>query len=195
MTEWKCKCNKVVIKFHNEPFMCNNCHCTYCSPIARFIDKKSDSKNISAIIYNTGVAKAMFSLNQIKEFIGKDLLKPIKFGKNSENIRAYTSCCNTLCICDGGKNLGFSFRPFNRNCLYNLDGSKYIPLYNLIWNTQGGDNSEYDKIPEPKDPDLPPHLLKIVEREVKKDDYGIYKNDTSPGFYCDPSDCDAFVVL
>ena len=190
-TEWRCKCNKVIIRFYGEPFMYNNCHCTFCFPIAQYIDKKGDG--ISSIAHKTGVAKAMFNLNQIKEFIGKDLLIPLKYGPNSENIRAYTKCCNTLCICDGGKKLDFCFRPFNRNCLYFTDGTLYKPKYLLIWNTQGGDNEKYDKIPEPKDPDLPKHLLDIVTRNIDSKQYGDYKQDTSPGFYCNPDECKEYI--
>tara|TARA_Y100000389_G_C17470670_1_gene530369 strand:+ start:10265 stop:10870 length:606 start_codon:yes stop_codon:yes gene_type:complete len=193
--EWKCKCNRVIIKFSDYPFMANNCHCNYCFPVAKYLDEEYGT-GISAISKKTGVAKAMLTLDKIISFEGKELLKPVKVNQDGKNIRAYTDCCKTLCICDGGVNLDFCFRPFNRNCLYDSETNKpYVNPYLLTWNTQGGDNPNYDNIPEPKDPELPKHLLDIVEKNIKKENYGSFKNDITPGLYCNPTNCNEYVNI
>lgn len=189
-TEWKCHCQRVKIRFSGEPFMCNNCHCTFCYPLAKYIDEKGGG--VSAVVEKTGVAKAMYSLDKIKMIEGVELLTPLKIGEDGFNVRAYTSCCNTLCICDGGEKLEFSFRPFNRNDLYYSNGLKYEPV-ECVWNTQGGDNPEFVNIPEPKHNDLPDILMNVLQPELVAKTYGAYESSSIPGLYINPENVEEFV--
>lgn len=55
-----------------------------------------------------------------------DNLGYVKVGENGKSIRSYTKCCGTQAF-STGKDMPLSVRHFNRNCIYNEDGTKWIP--------------------------------------------------------------------
>ena len=92
----------------------------------------------SAVTNSTGVAKAFYTLDKVKYVRGRDNVAGIKLGETGENIRSYTTCCNTLLI--GDSPVPFCFRPFNRNAIRNANGSPYIPS-EPVWSTKFGGQS------------------------------------------------------
>ena len=85
---FRCKCGAVEIELAGEPFLVNNCHCTMCIKVAHYLDAKGGG--ISSIAHTTGVAKAMFFLENVSYMKGKALLRPLKIGPEGKNVRSYT---------------------------------------------------------------------------------------------------------
>ena len=144
--EWKCGCGEVVLKLQGDPYFNLDCHCSACTPLAKYLDNKGGG-GISALVNGTGVAKAFYFLDRLSFVKGKDRIAGVKLGKDGRNVRAYASCCNTLVI--GDSPVPFAFRPLNRAAIRNADGSPYVPA-ELVWGCKGGGNVWYDAIPEPK---------------------------------------------
>jgi hypothetical protein len=192
---WKCACGKVKIQLTGEPFLINNCHCTACYPVAVFVDAAGDGGGTSAVTLATGVAKAMFFLENVKYISGKELLKPIKLGEGGRNVRSYTSCCHTLCNTDGGAgNPPFGFRPFNRLAIYNTDGSPFLPLAPVM-NTQGESNPKWGDVPDPKTPGFPEADEKLAMVPNGEWGAGNLLNDITPGLYTDPAKVELFIPI
>ena len=111
-----------------EPYFVLDCHCSACTPVAKYLDAKAakaGQPNISAVIHDTGVAKAFFLLDQVEWKKGKDKIAGVKLGEAGQNVRGYTTCCNTLVI--GDSPVPFPFRPFNRLALKHKDGKPFVP--------------------------------------------------------------------
>jgi hypothetical protein len=51
------------------------------------------------------------------------LPRQVKRAATGTNVRAYTGCCNTLCVTDGGEDLAPPLRSFSRTCLNCSDGT------------------------------------------------------------------------
>ena len=109
-TIWECGCGEVQLELRGEPDFVFDCHCSACTPIARYLDEKSRGKGISAspnattsgkafysfgkgisaVTNSTGVAKAFYTLDKVKYVRGRDNVAGIKLGETGENIRSYT---------------------------------------------------------------------------------------------------------
>ena len=89
--------------------------------MAKYLDAKSNGKDISAVVHEMGVAKALFMLDKVKFYTGKDKdkLAGVKIGQDGQNVRAYSSCCHTLLM--GDSPLPFPLRPFHLLALLNAD--------------------------------------------------------------------------
>ena len=189
---FRCKCGAVEIELAGEPFLVNNCHCTMCIKVAHYLDAKGGG--ISSIAHTTGVAKAMFFLENVSYMKGKALLRPLKIGPEGKNVRSYTSCCNTLCNADGGAgNPPFGFRPFNRNAIVNADGTPFAPPD--VLNTQGETNPKWPDVPEPKCAGFPLADEKLGLVSSAEWGAGALLGDTTPGLYTDPATVDEFVPV
>ena len=163
---WSCRCG-VSIALKGEPLYSINCHCTHCLPVVQYIDHKSDSvpderKGISAVSdTGLGVAKAFYLLEDVSFLGGREKLVPVKRSSVSTNVRMYTSCCNTLCVCDSGKSMPHPWRSFNRNAITAADGSAYKPVG--VCNAFGEDNPDFDSVPQPKANGLPESITAKLE--------------------------------
>ena len=190
--EWRCGCGEVRIRLEGEPLFELDCHCSACTPVARSLDAKSGGRGISAIVNKTGVAKSFYLLDRVKFLRGKEKIGGVKLGVEGQNVRAHTTCCHTMVI--GDSPVPFDFRPFNRNAIFNLDGSKYVPA-DPVWGCKGGGNPWWDDVPEPKHPGDPDWLVAKIEA-LERETHGAahtYIGDPSPGFYPDPSKIPDFV--
>ena len=70
--KWSCGCGQVELEMSDAPYFCFDCHCSACTPVARYLDAKSDGQGISPIVHETGVAKAFFLLDKVQFIKGKD---------------------------------------------------------------------------------------------------------------------------
>ena len=192
--KWSCGCGGVILAMQGEPYFTLDCHCSACVPVAKYLDAKSNGKGASPIVNETGVAKAFFMLDKVKFVQGKDKVAGVKLGETGANVRAYTTCCSTQLICDSP--VPFPFRPFNRCCLKNEDGSPYVPA-EPAWGCKGGDNPWWDAVPEPKHPTDPDWLVDEI-KALEVDGHGLgsvgdFDGDTTPGFFAKPEDITEFV--
>lgn len=156
---WKCACGKHQFKLTGAPHAVFNCHCKSCASAAKFVAAKNDPPcTASALTAEGGVMKALYYLENVEK------LTPevpdygyVKIGQDGGNIRVYTKCCNTPMQTAGGDGFPMGVRPFNRNCVYNKDGSKFEP--EDVPNVMAGEAFDADKVPEPKYTMLPCGLL------------------------------------
>ena len=148
---WKCECGKFQAKLKGEPLFVVNCHCRSCVSCMRYIDAKGEGRNTSAEAPNDngGVAKAFYDMKDV-EFVGDDpagQLAFVKLGDDGKNVRSYTRCCGTQLQTAGGRSFPAAFRPFNRNCITNADGSKYDP--DGVLNIFKAKSFDPEKVPQP----------------------------------------------
>ncbi len=199
-TTFVCACGEVQIKFNGEPLLVNDCHCTDCVPIVQWLHDTKGGKGaeLSPIINKTGVAKAFYLVKDMTFIKGKEKLKGFKAGPQGKNIRSYTSCCNTLCSADGGRDGGpgmNAFRPFNRIAIKYFDDMTPLKC-GKVWATAAGNNPKWDEIPEPKAKGFPEELDAILgpianaSDEEKKAMKGELADDKTPGLYTPPEDVD-----
>jgi len=96
-------------------------------------------------------AKAFFYLKNVEFSDDRpaEQLQFLKLGDTGKNVRSYTRCCGTLLNTAGGRAFPAGFRPFNRNCITNPDGSKYNPDPASIVNIMKASAFEPEKVPEP----------------------------------------------
>jgi hypothetical protein len=119
----------------------------------RHIDAKGDGRNTSAEAPNGngGVAKAFYNMKDV-EFSGENpagQLEFLKLGDAGKNVRSYTRCCGTQLQTAGGRSFPAAFRPFNRNCITNADGSKYNPDPDRVPNLFKAKAFDPGKVPKP----------------------------------------------
>ena len=150
---WECECGEFQLKLLGEPLFVINCHCRSCVACMRYIDAKGDGRNTSAVAggANGGVAKAFFELENV-EFVGTnpiDKMAFVKLGSDGKNIRSYTRCCGTQINTAGGRSFPASFRPFNRNCIKNSDGSEYEIDPATVLNVFKAKAFEPNRVPKP----------------------------------------------
>lgn len=126
-----------------------NCHCHSCVASARHVDAKG-SDNTSALNETGGVGKSFYYLDQVEvpkgDLDGK--LEFCKVGESGKIIRSYTKCCGTLLNTAGGAEFPAGFRPFNRSCIKNSDGTRYSPRD--VLNVHAKSAFEPKDVPEPK---------------------------------------------
>ena len=150
---WTCGCGKFRATLKGEPLFVVNCHCRSCVSCMRHIDAKGDGRNTSAEAANGngGVAKAFFDMSNV-ELNDDDPAKQLQFlklGERGINVRSYTRCCGTQLQTAGGRSFPAAFRPFNRNCITNPDGSRYDPDPATVLNIFKAKAFEPDKVPKP----------------------------------------------
>jgi hypothetical protein len=150
---WKCQCGKFQAKLKGEPLFVVNCHCRSCVSCMRHIDAKGDGRNTSAEAANGngGVAKAFYDMKDV-EFTSDnpaEQLAFVKLGDEGKNVRSYTRCCGTQLQTAGGRSFPAAFRPFNRNCITNADGSKYDPDPGRVLNVFKAKAFDPGKVPKP----------------------------------------------
>ena len=150
---WKCGCGKFRVKLTGEPLFVVNCHCRSCVACMRHIDAKGGGRNTSAEAEhsNGGVAKAFFYLKNVEFSDDRpaEQLQFLKLSDTGKNVRSYTRCCGTQLNTAGGRTFPAGFRPFNRNCITNPDGSKYNPVPASVVNIFKARAFEPEKVPEP----------------------------------------------
>ena len=150
---WKCRCGKFQMKLTGEPIFVANCHCRSCVACMRHIDAKGGGRNTSAEAANSngGVAKAFYYTKDV-EFSDDNPAEQIQFlklGETGKNVRSYTRCCGTQLNTAGGRSFPAGFRPFNRNCITNADGSRYNPDPAGVLNLFKAKAFEPEKVPKP----------------------------------------------
>eukprot|EP00656_Telonema_subtile_P052887 TRINITY_DN7488_c0_g1_i1.p1 TRINITY_DN7488_c0_g1~~TRINITY_DN7488_c0_g1_i1.p1 ORF type:complete len:226 (+),score=14.71 TRINITY_DN7488_c0_g1_i1:283-960(+) len=157
---WQCKCEKMKITLTGEPLTFFDCHCHGCVSAMRHVDAK-ESPGTSASSSSGGVCKALFYFEQMQ--FDPSLLENgelekqlhhVKVGDKGVVVRSYTRCCNTLMFTAGGKGFPGNFRPLNRNCIRNGDGSAYVPP-GVVHSVQASSAFEPDLVPEPKSGIMP----------------------------------------
>mmetsp|Transcript_2021 Transcript_2021/g.5983 ORF Transcript_2021/g.5983 Transcript_2021/m.5983 type:complete len:230 (+) Transcript_2021:130-819(+) len=128
---WACKCGGVKITLRGEPVMSLNCNCRSCTAVTDHLDSRPDpGTSALAKAPGSGVAKTFFLLSQLVfEDPTHSKIGFLKLGDTGENVRTYTTCCGTMLNTSGGNSFPCSFRPFNRNCIVNSDGTPYQPPY------------------------------------------------------------------
>eukprot|EP00756_Hemistasia_phaeocysticola_P055476 Hpha_TRINITY_DN31424_c0_g1::TRINITY_DN31424_c0_g1_i1::g.145295::m.145295 len=150
--EWRCKCGRIAIGLRGKPQLVFNCHCHGCVNPMHFADSLQPP-GTSAACEGGGVAKAMYELDQLDlpDGLNASHFRFVKNGEKGGMVRTITKCCNTLMNTAGGSVFPGAFRPFNRNCIYNKDGS----LANLTpgekpINVNAINAFDPAKVPEPK---------------------------------------------
>ena len=128
---WKCKCGKCQVKLNGEPAASFNCHCRTCTATTRYITEKypDGATELSNLEQKTGSAMSLWYMKDINFFQGSphENLGYTKVGPDGTVLRSYTKCCGTQAFVTGKEMKMSTLRHFNRNCLYNEDGSKYTP--------------------------------------------------------------------
>jgi hypothetical protein len=104
---------------------------------------------------DSGAAKAFYYLTNVDILSDnpEEKLGFVKVGDRGKIVRSYTKCCNTVLNTAGGKKFPAGFRPFNRNCIYNSDGSKFDPPAALNIMAEASFNPAL--VPEPKHKEIP----------------------------------------
>ena len=121
---WRCRCGSVKVEFSTAPRFCFDCHCQSCVACAEFCMTNIPS-GTSALSECGGVKKALFHCGDCTlPPDAHEKLYWIRVTTEGRNYRSATKCCNTL-MCTAS--LPIALRPFNRNGLYNFDGSRYEP--------------------------------------------------------------------
>ena len=167
---WKCKCGKLQIKLHGDPVCSWNCHCHSCTAASRYItDKYHGTTQLSDATNRTGSAMSLWHMKDIDFFQGSphNNLGYVKIGEHGKFLRSYTKCCGTQAFV-AGNNLPFSYRHFNRNCLYNEDGTRFEPEVHNIPNIMVSYAFDPTVIDEPKYNYVPlANLWMIVSSTIK----------------------------
>lgn len=146
---WQCKCGEVKFKLKGEPRIAFNCHCHSCVACIRHVDAKG-LPNTSALSDSGGAAKALWYLDNVDVTASylEGKLNFIKVGDSGAVVRSYTKCCGTIVNTAGGATFGPGFRPFNRNCITNSDGSAFS-LPDVV-NVQAANAFNPEQVPPPK---------------------------------------------
>jgi len=157
---WQCKCGEISFKLKGEPLFVFNCHCHSCVSTVRHVDAKG-LPNTSALSDSGGAATALYYLDNVEVTAsyldGK--LGFSKVGEKGENIRSYTKCCGTPLNLAGGSKFPTGFRPFNRNCITNADGSAYSPPPDVL-NINVKHSFNPGQVPQPKANTVPCKIIK-----------------------------------
>ena len=160
---WSCRCGEVNLELKGKPLYNIDCHSLKSLQVVQYMDHKADgvsgSRGISAIsATGLGEAKSFYLLENVSFLTGQEKLQPFKRAAGGHNVRMYTSCCQTLCVCDSGKRMAQPWRSFNRNAIQTSDGTAYVPS-DAVCNANGADNPDFDKVPEPKATGLPADVV------------------------------------
>ena len=199
----KCKCGKCQIRLSGEPLGNWNCHCHSCTAASRFITEKhpEGTTQLSDITNNTGSAMSVYNLKDTIFVDGSpqdDNFGYIKVGENGKVVRSYTKCCGTQAF-TSGMPIPLSYRHFNRNCIYNEDGTKYIPkdpVPNLMLSYAFVDPSVVSETP--KYNYIPLSLLGVVVPNMIKTMLGLAdmgKMADEPSMFFKSEDVDEIVPI
>jgi hypothetical protein len=149
---WRCKCGKFEFQVTNAPFDALNCHCRYCVTAGKHIAEKYGSNGTSIIGEHGGACAAFYKFSDIDfDAVEEDQVGHVKIGDTGTSVRTFTKCCGTQITMAGGKDfpLGY-FRPLNRNCLFEEDGTKYKHTTEPVNAWFGGKAFDNSAVPEPK---------------------------------------------
>ena len=182
---WTCGCGEVELHMQGEPLFSFDCHCSACTPIAKYLAAKSE-KSISAVVNETGVAKAFYTLDKVTIVKGKDKMAGVKLGAAGKNVRSYCKPCGTMIV--GDSPVPFGFRPFNRCALKNADGTPYVPA-EPVWGIKWGGCAWADAVPEPKHEADPEWLVAKIDNLGPITIPADLDGDATPGFFPDPDAC------
>lgn len=147
---FKCKCGEFQAKLTGEPLMDVNCYCHSCVACCRFVDEKHPGGTTG--LKDDGAVFTAYKPSQI-DFLGADLTDTfglVKVGPKGKFYRLYTKCCGTLAI-PGAMS---KFVSFNRNGIYNQDGSPYVPAKPPL-NLQKKNAFDPSLVPEPSHATFP----------------------------------------
>ena len=152
---WRCRCGSMKVEFKEQPRYCFDCHCQSCVACASFCNDNIPS-GTSALSECGGVKKAFFYCRDcVLPADAANKVYWIRVTAEGTNFRSSTKCCNTLMTT---ASLGpVAMRPFNRNGLYNFDGSRFEPP--RLYRGQCKYAAEPASIPEPRSDDMPPDFL------------------------------------
>lgn len=168
---WRCKCGAVELKLNGEPAVVFNCHCHSCVSCVRYIDEKAGGTNTSALSQEGpagGAAKAMYYLENVEIPDGLvDKLNFIKVGEKGTAVRSYLKCCGTQLNTGSGRTFPAGFRPFNRNCIFNADGTRFQPK-GPVQAVNAKSAFEPDLVPPPKHASAPCWLICFFVKGILK---------------------------
>lgn len=150
MSNFKCACGQTQANITGTPFALSNCFCHSCVASCRFIDAKADGKGTSQLSKDGGASIAFFGPTQVK-FVSKPAagFGGVKVGEKGKAARGYSKCCNSSVFFNHPK-----FFTLNLNCIYNDDGSKYVPE-NPVENYQRKFAFDPSSVPEPAHDTVP----------------------------------------
>ena len=177
--------------------------CHSCTAASRFITENhpEGTTQLSDITNNTGSAMSVYNLKDTIFVDGSpqdDNFGYIKVGENGKVVRSYTKCCGTQAF-TSGMPIPLSYRHFNRNCIYNEDGTKYIPkdpVPNLMLSYAFVDPSVVSETP--KYNYIPLSLLGVVVPNMIKTMLGLAdmgKMVDEPSMFFKPEDVDEIVPI
>lgn len=180
-----------------------NCHCHSCTSASRFITENhpEGTTQLSDITNNTGSAMSVYNLKDtiFVEGSPQDNFGYVKVGEKGKAVRSYTKCCGTQAF-TSGMPVPISYRHFNRNCIYNEDGTKYIPddpVPNIMLSYAFVDPSVISA-ETPKYNYIPLSLLGLLVPDMIKTMLGLSdmgKMANEPAMFFKPEDVDEIVPI
>jgi hypothetical protein len=155
---WKCACEQIRFKLEGAPICTVNCHCHSCVASERYVRAKGGNGTSSFVDpgTNDGIAVAGYYLSKVIPLtdMSASSLGFVQGGAAGKVVRTYTKCCNTMCVSGGGSAYPVAFRPFNRNCIYNTDGTLYDAGKKVV-NIQAKHSFHPRNVPAPRHSTLP----------------------------------------
>ena len=144
---FKCKCGSFEAQIHGNPVLSITCHCHSCVAAVKFLESKSTFDGISALD-NDGVALALYrgkNIDWVSDVSSEEAHAKIGFvkvGEKGKPFRSYCSNCGTF-IAHYERN----FSMFNRNAIYNKDGTKFQATAGSVNNIMRKYSFDPSKVP------------------------------------------------